>query len=116
MSDTFTSIAFLMNICRCASAHPSSVLLTELGVHQSRQRTVLSKHMPARFNVSDEVGENELRAPPLSRIDRPHFSPAFVDLPEAGKGCTVRQISVVLATSAPVDPKHQERLCECLAD
>lgn len=39
----------------------------------------------------DKVGEGfEMEVPPLTRIDRPHFSPAFMELPAAGKGCTVR--------------------------
>ena len=67
-----------------------AVLLTELGIHQSQQRTVLSEHMPAKFINREKAKEDSPRAQPLSRIDRPHFSPAFVELPAAGKGCTVR--------------------------
>lgn len=72
-----------------------TVLLTELGIHQSQQRTVLSEHMPAKFRDDGKARGGTLRAPSLSRIDRPHFSPAFVELPAAGKGCTVRKTTVV---------------------
>lgn len=68
-----------------------AVLLTELGIHQSQQRTVLSEHMPAKFRDDRKGREGKPRAPSLSRIDRPHFRPAFVELPAAGKGCTVSE-------------------------
>lgn len=66
-----------------------TVLFKELGLHQSCQRAVLSKHMPVAFK-GDEDGELQLKPPPLHRIDRPHFRPTFVELAAAGKGSTVR--------------------------
>lgn len=67
-----------------------TVLFKELGLHQSCQRAVLSKHMPATFK-GDEGGELQPEPPsPLPRIDRPHFRPTFVELTAAGKGSTVR--------------------------
>lgn len=72
-----------------------AVLLTELGIHQSQQRTVLSEHMPAKFRDDGGAREGKPRAPSLSRIDRPHFNPAFVELLAAGKGCTVREAAGV---------------------
>lgn len=66
-----------------------TVLFKVLGLHQSCQRAVLSKHMPVAFK-GDEDGELQLKPPPLHRIDRPHFRPTFVELAAAGKGSTVR--------------------------
>lgn len=92
------------------------VLLTELGIHQSRQRTLLSKHMPAKFKADgNKAGEeSEIKLPPLTRIDRPHFRPVFVELPAAGKGCTVRNGETCLNSCpspisyTPVGKAHNE--------
>lgn len=65
-----------------------TVLLADLGLYQSCQRTALSKHMPAGLK-GDAIGEGKRGRSPPPRIDRPHFRPAFVELPAAGKGRTV---------------------------
>lgn len=85
--DPWLTIVGLSSYCR-------TVLLTELGIHQSQQRTVLSEHMPAEFRDDGSAREGRPRAPSPSRIDRPHFSPAFVEL-LTGKGCTVRETTGV---------------------
>lgn len=72
-----------------------TVLLTELGRYQSCQRTALSKYVPAGLK-GDEGGTKRLQAPPLPRIDRPHFRPVFVNLATAGKGCTVSVLTTPL--------------------
>lgn len=66
-----------------------TVLFKELGLHQSCQRAVLSKHMPATFKGGKD-GQLPPEPLPLPRIDRPHFRPSFVELTAAGKGSTVR--------------------------
>lgn len=72
-----------------------TVLFKELGLHQSCQRAVLSKHIPATFK-GDEDGELQPEPLPLPRIDRPHFRPIFVELEAAGKGSTVRLSNTTL--------------------
>lgn len=72
-----------------------TVLFKELGLHQSCQRAVLSKHMPATCK-GDEDGGLQPEPPPLPRIDRPHFRPTFVELAAAGKGSTVRLSTTTL--------------------
>ena len=72
-----------------------TVLFKELGLHQSCQRAVLSKHMPASFK-RDEDEEFQREPLPLPRIDRPHFKPTFVALAAAGKGSTVRPSTATL--------------------
>lgn len=68
-----------------------TVILRELGLHQSHQRAVLADHMPASFK--DDVDADNWDAasipPPPPRIDRPHFTPEFVQLLPPGKGRTV---------------------------
>lgn len=72
-----------------------TVIFKELGLHQSCQRAVLSKHMPATFK-GDEDGMFQRESLPLPRIDRPHFRPTFVGLAAAGKGSTVRPSTTTL--------------------
>lgn len=74
-----------------------TVILTELGLYKSCQRTMLSNHMPANFK-DDVDGQTrpEARARPLPRIDRPHFTPAFVELAAARKSRTVRNCASFL--------------------
>lgn len=88
-----------------------TVLLKEFGLYQSCQRTVLSDHMPAE---QDADGGNSPRGlPPPPRIDRPHFTPAFVELPAAGKGRTVRPTSpaMVSASGSLVQTPMHTNIC-----
>lgn len=69
-----------------------TVLLTELGLYQSVQRTALEHHLPAK--LKDEAEVEKMRRMKMStclppRVDRPHFSPTFVELGGPGKGPTV---------------------------
>lgn len=65
-----------------------TVLLTELGLYQSFQRTKLTHHLPE--NLKDNAELEKMTSMPLApRVDRPHFSPAFVELAGTGKGPTV---------------------------
>lgn len=86
-----------------------TVLLKEFGLYQSCQRTVLSDHMPAELGQDADGGTTPRGLPPPPRIDRPHFTSAFVELPAAGKGRTVRPTSpaMVFASGSLVQtPMH----------
>lgn len=71
-----------------------TVLLTELGLYQSFQRTALAHHLPAELKDDAEVERTRkmMTTRPLPRVDRPHFSPAFVNLAGARKGPTVSDL------------------------
>lgn len=77
-----------------------TVLLTELGLYQSVQRTAVEHHLPANLKDGVEV-EKMQRAmtfkglPP--RMDQPHFSPTFVELGGPGKGPTVSSLRALLS-------------------